>query len=487
MIFRERVLKVCILSVMTFFAAASAEIKTQSIDVTPYFGAYFYEKNMAINLDHNLNLGLRLGYNINERWGVEATGGYVNTDTKGDFFNVPDNTNVDFYLFHLDAIFHIFPEEKVVPYAALGGGAFNIDPTGFTSDIDPLFNYGFGLKYFLTDWVAFRVDARHLIAIDELDNFDKPGKNLHNNLTFDAGLNFSLWGHGLDDDRDGIKNKFDKCPNTPRGVKVDEHGCPLDTDGDGVPDYLDKCPDTPSGVQVDKDGCPVDTDGDGVPDYLDKCPDTPSGVQVDKDGCPPDTDGDGVPDYLDKCPDTPKGLKVNAEGCPNPDTDGDGICDPWVSEYGLSEQYESICKGIDKCPDQPETFNGFEDEDGCPDAVILKKDETITLDNIYFKSGKADLVETSFPILDKVKRIFIDNPGIEIRIEGHTDSQGADAFNKKLSQQRAETVMKYLVNNLGIPQSQLSAMGFGEERPVADNRTNEGRAKNRRIEFRVMK
>jgi OOP family OmpA-OmpF porin len=90
-----------------------------------------------------------------------------------------------------------------------------------------------------------------------------------------------------DSDGDGVGDSKDKCPNTPKGVKVDAVGCPLDTDGDGVPDYLDKCPDTPKGVKVDSNGCPLDSDGDGVPDYLDKCPDTPKGVPVDAAGCPP--------------------------------------------------------------------------------------------------------------------------------------------------------------------------------------------------------
>ena len=110
-----------------------------------------------------------------------------------------------------------------------------------------------------------------------------------------------------------------------------------DSDRDGVPDTEDKCPNTPRGVKVDKDGCPLDTDGDGVPDYLDKCPGTPKGVKVDKDGCPLDTDGDGVPDYLDRCPGTPKGANVNAKGC-------------WVIEnllfdtdkYNIKPQYNSI-------------------------------------------------------------------------------------------------------------------------------------------------
>ena len=105
---------------------------------------------------------------------------------------------------------------------------------------------------------------------------------------------------------------------------------PTDSDGDGVPDHRDNCPDTPKGVQVDDKGCPLDSDGDGVPDYKDKCPDTPKGVKVDENGCeikpPPevmpvapvdvDSDGDGVPDSMDKCPDTPRGTRVDHTGCP---------------------------------------------------------------------------------------------------------------------------------------------------------------------------
>ena len=89
----------------------------------------------------------------------------------------------------------------------------------------------------------------------------------------------------MDSDGDGVTDDLDRCPNTPRGVKVDAHGCPLDSDGDGVPDYLDQCPDTPRGVEVDKQGCPLDSDGDGVPDYRDECPDTPKGATVNSVGC----------------------------------------------------------------------------------------------------------------------------------------------------------------------------------------------------------
>jgi len=119
-----------------------------------------------------------------------------------------------------------------------------------------------------------------------------------------------------DGDGDGVGDSRDKCPNTPKGIAVDEDGCPPDSDGDGVPDYLDECPGTPTGVQVDARGCPPDSDGDGVPDYRDDCPNTPRGVKVDARGCPVDSDGDGVPDYLDECPDTPRGTPVDEKGCP---------------------------------------------------------------------------------------------------------------------------------------------------------------------------
>ncbi len=121
----------------------------------------------------------------------------------------------------------------------------------------------------------------------------------------------------------------------------------LDSDGDGVLDNRDKCPGTPKGVKVDDDGCPLDADGDGVPDYLDKCPGTPKGVKVDAVGCPLDTDKDGVYDYLDKCPGTPMGATVDARGCwvlkgVHFDTDKSDIKPMY---YGLLDDVAAIVKG----------------------------------------------------------------------------------------------------------------------------------------------
>ncbi len=475
---RGTVFRMSILAIMTFIASAGAEIKVRSVDVTPFMGVYFYQDNLYVNLDDRAHFGGRLGYNITENWGIEATGGHVDTETSEEFTTqggrfIPANTDADFWTFHLDALYNFFPEDQVNPYLALGGGAYNIDIQHMDSNIDPLLNYGFGIKYFLLEWGAFRIDARHILAINEIDNFESSGKDLHNNLSFDAGLNFSLWGEGADKDKDGIPNKKDACPEVPEDKDgfEDIDGCPdLDNDKDGIEDIKDKCPNDAEDKDgfEDEDGCPdPDNDKDGILDVDDKCPNV-YGLK-EYNGCP-DTDGDGIYDLIDKCPNEAEDKDgfEDEEGCPDPDNDKDGILD-----------------AADKCPNEAEAFNGFEDEDGCPDKIILKKNDTITLENVYFKSGKADLVESSYPSLDKVKAIFTDNPGIKIQIEGHTDSQGSAAYNKNLSQKRCETVMNYLISNLGIPKDQLNAKGFGEEKPVADNKTEEGRAKNRRIEFRV--
>ncbi len=159
------------------------------------------------------------------------------------------------------------------------------------------------------------------------------------------------WSLGLgetwsDSDADGVRDRLDLCPDTPRGARVDASGCPIDSDQDSVPDGLDRCPDTKKGAKVDATGCPVDSDGDGVPDGLDRCPDTPHGAKVDARGCPLDSDGDSVPDGLDKCPDTPLNVMVDVEGCPI-DLDGDGVPN-----------------GIDRCPDTPKGTKV--DAHGCP-------------------------------------------------------------------------------------------------------------------------
>jgi OmpA-OmpF porin, OOP family len=256
-----------------------------------------------------------------------------------------------------------------------------------------------------------------------------------------------------DTDGDGITDADDQCPTEKGSAAL--NGCP-DGDGDGVADKNDKCP-TVKGTMAMM-GCP-DGDGDGITDADDACP-TVAGVALFK-GCP-DTDGDGVADKDDKCP-AVKGLKER-QGCPAPvvtesDTDRDGIIDR-----------------DDKCPTEVGVAENF----GCP----LKKEVTFSFDNIQFETSKSVIKAESFAILDQVVRIMQDNPNHLASVQGHTDSQGKPEPNQKLSEARAKACVAYMVGK-GIAAARLSSVGFGDKQPIDDNKTAEGRARNRRVEFKL--
>jgi OOP family OmpA-OmpF porin len=253
---------------------------------------------------------------------------------------------------------------------------------------------------------------------------------------------------------------------------VDASGCPIDGDDDGVFDGLDRCPGTPKGATVDPHGCPSDTDRDGVLDGIDGCPETPAGAKVDAQGCPLDSDGDGVFDGLDHCEGTPPGCTVSARGCPT-DADGDGVCD-----------------GVDTCADTPE--DARVDAKGCPIVVTERETELletgmIRLQDVNFDLGKATIKEESHASLNEVGAILGRWPGLRIEVGGHTDSQGSEAFNQTLSEERAKAVLDYLLGRFpALSAAQLTSKGYGESTPVTANDTELNRAKNRRVEFRVL-
>ena len=232
----------------------------------------------------------------------------------------------------------------------------------------------------------------------------------------------------------------------------------LDRDGDGVLDGDDKCPDVAGSINLQ--GCP-DRDGDGITDADDKCPDVAGLAKYQ--GCPiPDTDGDGINDEQDKCP-TVKGF-ARYQGCPIPDTDGDGVNDE-----------------EDKCP----TRVGPASNQGCP--VIAKEvieKVNFAAKNVFFATGSFKLLPKSFKSLDEVVKLLKDDESLMIDVDGHTDAQGSDESNQVLSDNRAGAVKNYLVGK-GISESRLKSAGYGETKPVADNTTAAGRAKNRRTEMTV--
>lgn len=297
----------------------------------------------------------------------------------------------------------------------------------------------------------------------------------------------------VDTDEDGVTDDTDKCPEEPG--PAEREGCPLsDRDKDGVEDKDDKCPDAAG--PVERQGCPInDKDLDGIEDKQDKCPDKAG--PAERKGCPiPDEDGDGIEDKIDACP--KEAGPVVLKGCP--DTDGDGVADredkcPDVPGARMFEgcgdkDQDGVGDHIDKCPDEPETINGVKDDDGCPDkgkvVVIVTKEKIEIKETVYFQTGKARIQRRSFNLLNQVAQVLKASPQIKkVRVEGHTDSQGNDAFNKRLSQARAESVADYLAKR-GVDRERLEPEGFGEERPVASNGTRSGRAQNRRVEFVIV-
>jgi OOP family OmpA-OmpF porin len=244
---------------------------------------------------------------------------------------------------------------------------------------------------------------------------------------------------------------------------------PADTDGDGIADPSDRCPNE---AGVAPEGCPApppDTDNDGIVDADDTCPNEagPASQDPAKNGCPlpPDADGDGVSDADDKCPGI---VGDGPDGCLQ-DTDGDGIVNR-----------------DDKCADQPETKNGFEDSDGCPDELpeAVRK-YTGAIPGISFDANKATIKATSFATLDEAAKVLVEYPSLRVEISGHTDTSGKAERNVQLSGERAEAVKTYLVGK-GVAAERIQTRGAGPNEPVGDNKTAAGRAANRRIEFKLV-
>ncbi len=336
-----------------------------------------------------------------------------------------------------------------------------------TNDFSVKFNLGFAFNFH--DWLddiergsqndlfstiylglSYTIDAR---VDDDKDGVDDADDMC---LNTPEGLEVDINGCPIDTDRDGVPDYLDQCANTPARVKVYENGCPVDSDRDGVPDYADRCPNTPPNVKVSRNGCPQDSDFDGIPDFFDRCPQTPRGVRVDSLGCPKDTDGDRVPDFADRCPNTPRGVQVNNQGCPL-DTDGDGVPD-----Y------------LDKCPNTP--LGKAITLDGCSDEF----QEYIFSSSTLFNDGEAFLSPESYDELNKVVSRIKLRPNAKWRIEGHTDERGDEQFNKILSLQRAQAVFNYFISQ-GLKANSFEVVGLGEDFPIADNNSAEGRRMNRRV------
>ena len=330
------------------------------------------------------------------------------------------------------------------PYIELGAGQSFVG-----GDNDYHLNAGAGVSYAVSDKVHLKLNTiyRHNKKNNGIVSY-VPEIIPHFQHNLSVAINFG----GKDTDKDGIYDRHDDCPSVPGLPEF--NGCP-DDDGDGIENSKDACPNAAGLLEFN--GCP-DSDGDGIADPNDACPDVAGLAKFN--GCP-DSDGDGIEDGKDACPDAAGPRKFN--GCP--DSDGDGIADP-----------------DDKCPNEA----GPSDNSGCPNPTaeaIEKLNELGAV--VQFELNKSNLRDDAIELLLSVYEIMAKYGNTNFLIEGHTDSSGPKAFNKKLSLERAENVKSHLVGK-GVEGDRLSTAGFGEDSPKESNNTRKGRIANRRVEFKVV-
>ncbi len=418
-------------------AMAATDVDDKPLfSVTPYLGQANWDTDLQT--DDGLIFGGRGAFHFLQWLSLEGAYGYNSSNQV--------STGDDISMTHLgvDLVVELLPSARVNPYLVAGWAQLNHDLDGGEKRYLNGWEGGLGAKIRLggdhANYRALRVEVRDVVS-DFSEYFSNFGDSKHNILTT-VGVQFAFGKSSKDSDNDGIRDQEDACPNTPTGVIIDEKGCPMDSDGDGVFDGIDQCEGTPEGAVVDAFGCPVDSDSDGVFDGLDKCEGTPVGATVDAQGCPTDSDGDGVFDGIDLCEETEANFQVDANGCP-------------IAVTAIEEE--------------------------------LLDTGSISTSNIAFKTSSADLVLEHNVTLNQVGAALANWPELQVEIGGYTDSTGGESFNQQLSEKRAQSVLDYLIANYpGANASQLTAVGYGEASPVADNNTPEGRKINRRVEFKVL-
>mgnify|MGYP001569293317 CR=1 FL=1 len=389
----------------------------------------YLSKSFSLELAISVNKITKIG-NIN----VEESDILGNDDLEGSLSYIAIDANTIYNINNL-----IGDTKWFEPYA-LGGLGFNSKNSKTRISL----NVGGGAKFWITKKFGTKIQTAYKHFFDE-------GNYPH--FQHSASLMYKFGSY--DEDNDGVYDKNDKCP-TVFGL-VEFGGCP-DSDNDGITDSEDKCPNV-FGVES-LNGCP-DADLDGVTDKEDKCP-YYKGLPKNN-GCP-DSDNDGLIDQIDLCPRVAGPL--SNKGCPEPDTDGDGIVDKY-----------------DKCKFE----KGVVSNDGCPEFIKEELEVKLTqlARSILFVSGSNVFYRKYESQLDEIANLMKLHEDLKFQIQGHTDNRGSEQTNLKLSLYRVNKVLNYLVSK-GVDQFNLKVKGFGETMPIASNDTQEGRAKNRRVEVKII-
>jgi len=457
--------------------------------ITQYFGDlnkdYFFNKNVKEGF------GGALGYQFSPIFGVR--GQFM----KGKLFSQQDDKqlrlNTDLWdaslqlTANINDIFSGYNPRRFVNFYLFGGagitsfsstltdysGGVEFDTAG-SSQNEFFVPLGLGASFRLAKNISLNLEyADHITFNDNtLDLF--PASKARDQYSYaSAGIGFTF-GSPRDKDKDGVRDKDDLCPDA--AGKIELLGCP-DKDDDGIADSEDACPDIAGKVEFK--GCP-DSDGDEIPDKDDKCPNAAGKKELK--GCP-DKDNDGVTDMDDKCPDVAG--KKDLAGCP--DKDGDGVAD---NEDGCPElaglkkfagcpdkDNDGVSDNKDQCPE----VAGAVDNSGCPIQASALVD-----DIVYFETDEFIVIASYNQLLSKVAETMRDNPGIRVTVDGHTDSRESAEYNLRLSERRADYVIKFFTER-GIDENRLIKGFYGKSRPVADNSTEEGMRLNRRVEIKSVK
>jgi len=419
---------------------AEAGVLAESFSVSPYVGGYsFIDKD---RLETGPTFGIRGGYNFTTHFGLEAAFGYIPTEGKANS-GIGD---ADVFSYHLDALYHFMPDGPLVPYLAAGYGGNSREYEGGGDVSRSTVNYGVGVKYFLREAMALRGDVRHLISRDV-------GETFHN-FEYTVGLDF-LFG--------GVK------PAAVAAQPAEEPSLEPVPAAEPTPGHYKYCVTLHGEFDIDKAQVrPENKDEIAiVGNFMKKYPTTTAVIEGH-------TDNVGSPEYnLDLS-------KRRAQAVVN-----------YLAEnYGIDRsRLEARGYGLAR-PVEPNTTDEGRQANRRIEAIIdcafdIKEAQppqrlcmALLVD---FDSGKADIKSQYRGEIAKVAEYMKRYPTTTAVIEGHTDNVGGYDYNMKLSMQRAENTVKYLVDNFGIERSRLAAKGYGYTRRIAYNSTAEGRAKNRRI------
>lgn len=415
-----------------------------------------YSEMGKFNIPKDMGAGIGIQRYLNPSFNVDFSTYYgrVDNEFSGSFSKYMINTNLTAqYKF---ANGYILEEESTIRPFLLAGVGYSWFEKGTTPNTSPATSgvqipFGAGFDIPLSDNIILNWKSTYNRTFnDGIDGFEFDDRDHDDVLVHTLGLKFRL-GKVTDSDNDGIRDSKDECPQEMGTVAT--NGCP-DRDGDTIIDKEDRCINQPGLAKFG--GCP-DTDADGVPNYEDRCPEIAGTAEFQ--GCP-DTDSDGIGDYLDECKNTPGTAATN--GCPDDDNDG-------------------IKNSEDLCPNKA----GTKANNGCPNVSDeIETEVNLIFNNIYFATDESTIHESSIDPLNKLASLMNDDKDLKLHIAGHADSRDTKEYNMQLSEERANAVKSYLVEQ-GISSSRITTEGYGETKPIASNTSADGKTRNRRVELKL--